>query len=355
MYLLTKRIRVDPAYPFAKSFAERGALLKRRFIEELVDSRDLNDFINALRATPYSDKISAISPPISSTKIEHALRRSLIELHHRYLSMLSNPRPLDVLFTRYIARNLKTVFRAIAAGKSYEEISRLVDLRAEELVGMRDILIKAYSSSSLGEAVDALAYTPFGDAVRRALQLYEKTSDPAVFDVELDRVVSQWIVGGIKRCVRRERRQIAELTYPMIEQFVITTALRAKIWELTTMEIRGLIGSVETRIPPSVIDAVVESRSIGQAITALSLMKGLGIPIPTGGEDASIIRSIEDGFRRKLVERARKTFISGGTVMSSVISSLILKENEVMNLVAIAVGIEEKVPSQRIIDNLLLV
>lgn len=355
MYVVTKRFRVDPAYPFAKSFAERGALLKRRFIEELADSKDLNDLVNALRATPYSDKVSAIAPPLTGIKIEHALRRSLIELHHRYISTLSNPSPLDALFMRHIARNLKTVLRSLAAGKSHEEVSRLVDLRAEELVGMRDIVVKAYSASSLGEGVGALASTPFGGAMTRALQLYEKTKDPAVFDVELDRVVSQWIGSGVERCVRRERREVAKLVFPIIEQFIVTAVLRAKIWELTSMEIRGLIGEVKTRIPNSVIEAMVESKSIEEALTALSLVRSLGIPIPTHGDEASAIRAVEDGFRRRLVEDARKTFLTGHSVMNSIISSLFLKENEVANLVAIAVGIEEGVPPQRIIDRLVFI
>ena len=75
---------------------------------------------------------------------------------------------LNAYFIKYITWNLKIVLKGKALGKSYEELLPKVNLRAEELVARRDILVKALVAKNLEEAIAAISGSEFGEDAAKA-------------------------------------------------------------------------------------------------------------------------------------------------------------------------------------------
>jgi V/A-type H+-transporting ATPase subunit C len=346
---------MDPAYLLAKSFGEKGSLFGRRIYEELAESPSLTDLVNALRATKYSSELAKISPPYSGLKIEHALRRSLIETHFKYHRLMRKNEVLNALYYRYIARNLKIIFRGLATGKTHEELMKLIDMRAEELMGIREIVVTAMSASSLKEAVDALHQAVFGNALLEAYQLFEKTQDPAVFEFRLDKAVVELILRAIKKSEMMDRKLHRELLYPMIDSIVVTGILRLKIWGVSPPDCRRLMDGIKSRLPPVVMNLLYESNKIEDILKGLELVKSGILPKFSPQPDfLALVRELEEGFYKMTVTNAKKIFLKTRSSKVLTVASILLRENEVSNLIAIAAGIESRVPTKRILDKIFI-
>ena len=60
------------------------------------------------------------------------------------------------------------ILKGKALGKSYEELLPKINLRAEELVGRRDLVVKALVAQDLDEAVSVLSGSEFFEQASKA-------------------------------------------------------------------------------------------------------------------------------------------------------------------------------------------
>ena len=97
-------------------------------------------------------------------------------------------RIIKAYFVKHITWNLKMILKGKALGKSYDELLPKINLRAEELVGRRDLVVKALVSKTLEEAVSTLAGSEFAEDVTKAAAIYKDKGDVRIFDVYLDHV-----------------------------------------------------------------------------------------------------------------------------------------------------------------------
>ena len=96
---------------------------------------------------------------------------------------------LNAYFIKYITWNLKIVLKGKALGKSYEELLPKVNLRAEELVARRDILVKGFSGQKFrGSDCRNFWGSEFGEDVGegQAAIKYKEKGDLRIFDTYLD-------------------------------------------------------------------------------------------------------------------------------------------------------------------------
>lgn len=346
---------MDPAYLLAKSFGEKGALFGRRIYEELAESSSLTELVNALRATKYSNELSKITPPINALKIEQALRRALIETHFKYYRLMRNNKVLNALYQRYIIRNLKTIYRGLATGKTHDELMKIVDLRAEELMEARDTVVKAMTARTLREAVDELGKTVFGKVLKEAYSLFERTGDPSVFELKLDKAMIEMILNAIKKSELMDRKLYREIFYPMIDSFVITGILRLKMWGLPSTECRAIMKGIKCRLPGIVMELLYESSRVEDILKGLELAKKGILPRFSHQSDPIVlVKDLEEGFYRMMIISAKKVFTKTQSSKVLTVASIILRENEVSNLIAIAAGIESRVTTKRILDKLVI-
>ena len=135
----------------------RGRMLSKSELQTLAESRDMDELVTRIKNTVYLDAFAKLVKPYTAEKIEGALREYLVNSHAKMVSITGGSGILNAYFVKYIIWNLKIVLKGKALGKSYEELLSKVNLRAEELVGRRDILVKALVAKNLDEAIAATA------------------------------------------------------------------------------------------------------------------------------------------------------------------------------------------------------
>jgi vacuolar-type H+-ATPase subunit C/Vma6 len=337
-----------PPYLLAKLYAWRGMLLSPQFLQELAGSKDLSELANALKATHYSAEIAQIQQPYTALKLEHALRRRIIWMHYRIMTLVPRDKVIQALYLRYIARNVKTVLRGLHTGQPAEDIGALVDPYAEELTGVRDLLARLLASDSLKEALNTLgSYYPD----LRGFTLYAATGELSALDGDVDR----WFYGRLSDALQKTPKSYCKeaqyLLKPLFYEFVLETILRGKIWGLEARMIRSFVENlVEPELDP-VISVILECQTPTELRSALSVVRREMVPTisePTSMEEAIMV--LKKGYRLMLRRRARGSFLK--TVRDEVlgVALLLLFEDELVTLVGLASGIEQGLSSRALLD-----
>lgn len=347
----------DTAYSTTKAFAFKGTLLSRQQLEDLATSRSLDELIVKLRATVYGPWVAQLQPPYSSERLEGILHNHLIDLHFRLQQVTPRPGLLEAYFERYLVRNLKVALKALALGRRFEEVSRYLDLYAEELTGRRDLVVRVMAAESLAKAVELLEGALYHREVAEAVELYQRTQRLQAIDLRLDhafytRVVKAYLALRRWREARGEAQRVEPLVAVDVDGYNVVAVLRAKLWSLSRPETEGLIVKPPFRVSEQVLAAMVEASTIEEA--AHLLRETPYRQLAREGEGEALISSLEAGFRRLGYREARAPFLQHVFGVSVALALIRLKELELENLAAIAIGVEESRPSQQIISKLTL-
>ncbi len=337
-------------YLLAKAYAWKGMLLPRSFIQELAASRTLSEFIDAIKATPYSQEAQHITPPYSALKVEHALRRRLIKIHHTLMTLSRKNYVLSALYTRHTARNFKTIIRALHVGIKGEELNKLIDPYAEELIGARDVIARVLGAESIEEALTVIRHYMADEIL---VPIFEKVLDPVAIEVEIDRWHVNRLMQALKKTPRRWRSSLSYLVTPIYLRFILTAILRGKVWGLEPKEIGGMVESVLDKPLWPIVSVVIESSTVEEVKKAFSVMPRGSVP-PIGEADTftGIIQTLERGYRGMLFARAQRCFLRPFDEPSLALATVLLIEEEVAQLVALAAGIEQGVGPEMLLDTL---
>jgi len=338
-------------YALAKIYAWRGMLLSRQFLQELASSRSLTEFIDSLKATPYSRDLQVVTQPITALSIEHALRRRLIRIHYRLMTIERRNRVLNALYSRHVSRDLKALLRGILAGMRGEALQSLVDPYAEELIGVRDMVARLFSAEDLGSALTVIKeYTGQGVAV----PALGEGSDPAGLEVELDRWVVRGLLHALEKTPRSQRPIIWRLIQPIYLRFVFTAVLRAKMWGLKPLEINQVMLDTASGALSVVLPVLAGVESVEEFKRVFSVMPRGTVPrlgdVNTVNE---MIYSLERGYREMLVSRARECFLRPMEGQVLPVALILLLDEEVGQLTSMAAGIEQGVSPQALLDGII--
>lgn len=338
-------------YLLAKAYAWRGMLLPRTFIQELAASRGLSEFIEALKATAYFQEVQQVTPPYSALKVEHALRRRLVKIHHALMTISRKNHVLSALYSRYTARNFKTIIRALHAGVRGEELNRLIDPYAEELIGAREVVARVMAAESVEEALSTIRRYMAEEAF---VPIFEKVLDPVAIEVEIDRWQVNMLRQALRKTPRAWRSSLSHMVNPLYLRFIFTAILRGKIWGLSPKEISSMVeGLLDNSLRP-VVSVVVESKTVEEVKKAFSVMpKGYLPPIGESATLTDMIQSLEKGYRGMLLRRAYQCFLRPFDEPSLSLAVVFLIEEEVAQLVALAAGIEQGVGPKALLDSLI--
>lgn len=343
----------DSIYSAVKAFALKGTLLPISTLETLAESKDLEDFAARLKGTLYSGAISKLTKPLYATKFELAFREHLVAVHHAIGTVAAYPDLVWAYYLKYPSSNLKTVLKGKALGKTFEELSSHLDLYAEELVGRRDLLVRALSASTLDEAVGVLGATEFGTEASEALRVFKEKGNVQVFDLYLDRAFLKNLSDVYSSLRRSERfaydvKKVESLVALDIDSYNLLAVLRGKLWELPASDIKGLIIEPTFEVSRRKLEMMIDTSSVQDASRQISLaaynMESLG-----ERSDNELINTLEEGLRLAGYERAYRPFIWDVFGIGVVLGLIRLKELEVRNLSGIAVGIEKGFSAAEII------
>jgi V/A-type H+/Na+-transporting ATPase subunit C len=342
-------------YVGTKAFALRGTLLDGPGVQKMAESTSLEELVNRLKGTAYAPFLSNLTPPFSARKVELALRERLAVVHHSVTQGGGRYGILELYYLKNIAWDLKQALKAKALNRSYEETVEYLDMKAEELVGRRDLIIKVLSAKDVNEAVTMLSGTEFFGDVEKALASYSSKGEIRFFDIYIDRAV----LSGISREYSLNRRLyaakagdvngVSEMVALDVDSYNVLAVLRAKLWGLSESEIQELMIQAR-RVSLQTLTSMAGADSVSEAVKLIeSSYKFL---LQGAQSDEDLIDLVEDGFTKRMKETATLAFVWQGLSPGTILALIKLLEFEVSNLAAIAIGVEAGMDTKKILAKL---
>ncbi len=329
----------------------RGRMLSKTELQTLAESRDVDELVTRIKNTVYLDALAKLSKPYTAEKIEGALREYQVNVHSKMLGVTGGSSILSAYFLKYIIWNLKIVLKGKALGKSYDELIPKVNLRAEELLGRRDIVVKALVSKNLDEAIGALAGSDVAEDGAKAAAVYKDKRDLRVFDTYLDHT----FFTHLGRAMNAESQSLdaKNIVSTDIDSYNILAVLRGKFWSLAPNDISDLVTTTTSKVTRDTLQKMINTEKISEAIGELGNTVYKEIMPQTFTNDIEAIMQLEKGFEDtelKRVVSAFRTMFSMGIM----VAALKLLMIEVRNLSAVASGVEQKVSTEAIVSRLII-
>ncbi|MEM3066252.1 MAG: V-type ATPase subunit [Nitrososphaerota archaeon] len=340
----------DLGYVVGKSYGLKGKLLPYATLEELAGSKNLEELVEKLRPTDYGPYVSGLPRPLKPTNIELALRRHLVEVHFDLAMKSENAGIIQAYYMKYLASNLKTILKGKALGKGHEELLEFVDLRAEELVRRRDMVVRAMAAKDLAEAVRSLSGTKFGDVAGMAMDLYEKEKDLVVFDVAMDKAYFSEVLGEFNKLRFTERKRIRQMVAADIDGYTVLAIMRSKLWRLTVAEARRFLLDKAINIPREIVDMMLEAENVSDILYILKETPYKTMLPEPSAQDAATIRLLEEAFERLALKKASDAFLRDIFSVSIPLALIRLKELEIRNVSIITAGVDGELGTSRILQ-----
>jgi len=334
-------------YAGVKSYSIKGKLLTKKDLQTLSESRDLDELVTRLKNTSYNDTISKVQKPYSSQKIELALRDRQADLHHMMMQASGGSNVMFAYYLKFILRNLKIILKGKILGRTQAEIEMALSLHPEELIQERDILLKALLAKDIDEAVSVLKSIGVGDDVEKAFVLYNEKKQIQVIDLYFDKSFYE----NLSRVVKSSGEfALHSLCGMEIDFYNIMSILRGKFWNLDENQLQHLIVSNASSESKEIFTRMISADSIKGALNELlgTHYKDL---VPQEEEDA--ISKFERAFERRIYDTMNAQFVRIFS-FSTVIAIVRLLDYEIRNISSIAFGVEQNIPSQTVMDRLVI-
>ncbi len=330
----------------------RGKMLSKSELQTLAESRDIEELVTRMKNTVYLDALAKLTKPFTAEKVEGALREYLVNQHAKMVNIANGSAILNAYFVRHITWNLKIILKGKAMGRTYEELLPKINLRAEELVGRRDLVVKALVAKDFDEAVNSLAGSEFGEDAKKAAQSYKEKGDVRVFDTYLDHAFYK----SLDRAVVFESKlqDAQKLVGIDIDAYNVLAVLRGKYWGLSPADVADLIVTTTTKVSKDTLQKMINTEKIQEAIGELAATTYKDLIPRSAANDIDAIMQLEAGFEKEALKRIMNSFRTVFTI-ANLLASLKLMGYEIRNLAAIAAGVEQKIPADKIMASLVRV
>lgn len=330
----------------------RGKMLSKSELQTLAESRDIEELVTRMKNTVYLDALAKLTRPFTAEKVEGALREYLVNQHAKMVNIANGSAILNAYFVRHITWNLKIILKGKAMGRTYEELLPKINLRAEELVGRRDLVVKALVAKDFDEAVNSLAGSEFGEDAKKAAQSYKEKGDVRVFDTYLDHAFYK----SLDRAVVFESKlqDAQKLVGIDIDAYNVLAVLRGKYWGLSPADVADLIVTTTTKVSKDMLQKMINTEKIQEAIGELAATTYKDLIPRSAANDIDAIMQLEAGLEKEALKRIMNSFRTVFTI-ANLLASLKLMGYEIRNLAAIAAGVEQKIPADKIMASLVRV
>lgn len=336
-------------YASVKSYSQRGKLLTRSDFQTLAESRDLEELMTRIKNTVYGDSITDVAKPYTSIGIESALRGQLANVHYAIAKTAGDSDILDAYFMKFIISNLKQILKGKVLGKTQEEIETHVNLRAEELIKQRDIIIKSLVAKDIEEAVASLNSVQFGEEIAKAAALYNETKNIQVFDTYFDKILYQQLGRALKNT---RDRDVIKLVGMDVDYYNLLSVIRGKFWGLDEAQIQDLIVTQTPSAPKELLGRMMAAATVADALNELTTTKYKSM-IPQVDNPLDAVAEFERAFEMSLYRSSARSFTKMFS-FATIIGITKLTGYEVRNLAAIAYAVEQKIPTEVTMSKLIL-
>lgn len=341
--------RTKNVYASVKSYSQRGKLLKREDYQTLAESRNLDELMTRMRNTIYEDVVADAPKPYTAQGIESVIRGHLAYLHYNIARTVGDSPILDSYYLRFAVSNLKAILKGKALGKTQEEVEVHINLRAEELLKQRDIVVKALVAKDLEEAVAGLAATQFGDQVARAAAAYGETGNIQVFDTYFDKILYQYLSRALRNTGDRDIIRIVGLD---VDSYNMLSVIRGKFWELGESIMEDLVVAPTPSAPRELLGRMMAAGSVRDALNELSTTRYRDL-VPQTDNEMDAVAQFERALEREIYAASARSF----TKMfgfATIIGITKLTAYETRNLAAVAFAVEQGIQPKVTMSKLVL-
>lgn len=343
-------------YVGTKAFALRGTLLDPGTVQKMAEAGSLEELANRLKGTSYSDVVTALSIPYTARRMELALRERLAVVHNSIIKGAGRYGILELYYLKDIAWDLKLALKAKALNRTFEEIVEFLDMKAEELVGRRDVIVKILSARDINEAVTGLSGTEFHADVEKALASYSARGETRFFDLYIDHAVLSAISreyslnSKIYASKAADANGVKDIVALDIDGYNVLSVLRARLWGLPETEVNDLVVRPTRHVAASVLSSMAGAESTSEAVKLVESAYTFQLQGAQSEED--LIDMVEDEFAKRMRQTATQAFVWQGLGPGAALALIKLLEFEVSNLSAIAIGVEAGIEPKKILAKL---
>lgn len=341
--------RAKNVYASVKSYSQRGKLLRKEDYQTLAESRNMDELVTRMRNTIYEKVVSDAPKPYTARGIESAIRGHLAFLHYNISRTAGKAPILDAYYMRFIVSNLKAILKGKVLNKTQEEIESHLNLRAEELLKQRDIVVKALVAKDLEEAVASLGPTRFGEEIARAAAAYGDGGNIQVFDTYFDKIVYQQLGRARKHSWDMDVTKIVDLD---IDAYNLLGVIRGKFWGLDEARIDDLLVTPTASAPRDLLTRMMAGETVRDALNELAGTKYKNL-VSQAENDMDAVAEFERALERETYSASLRSF----TKMfgfATIIGITKLTAYETGNLAAIAFAVEQGIPAKTVMSKLVL-
>ena len=184
----------DYGYPNARIRGMRSRLLARSFLDELIATPDIVQFIQVMNETEYvADLEETLIHGRTASAVDAALKLNMVRIYQKVLGFLNDEAEyiITTLLARWDVFNLKTIVRGKQMHLMNEEVSEGL-LPAGQL---SSVDLDALAASEDVRAVVDTAVTwglPFAHALREGFARFQQSGNLADIELAVDRYYADW-------------------------------------------------------------------------------------------------------------------------------------------------------------------
>jgi V/A-type H+-transporting ATPase subunit C len=277
-------------------------------------------------------------------------------VHHSIIQGAGRYGILELYYLKNIAWDLKLVLKAKALNRTFDETAEFLDMRAEELVGRRDLMVRMLSARDLTEAVASLSGTEFHPDVEKALAIYSARGEMKFFDLYIDHAVLSAISreyslnSRIYSSRAADANGVRDIVALDIDAYNVLSVLRARLWGLPETEVQDLLIRPTRRVAAPTLANMAGAESTNEAVKLFEPFYRFQVQGAKSEED--LIDMIEDGFAKELRQTSALAFVWQRLGPGAALALVKLLEFELGNLAAIAIGVEAGIDPKKILSKL---
>jgi len=348
----------DYGYANARIRGMRSHLMKKPFLDELIELPDIRRLIQELSETEYADDIEeCLIHGRDAAAVDEALKNNMVRTYQKVSGFINDEAQyiLITLMARWDIFNIKTILRGTHMHLSTEQIAEgllpagyLTQVDLEALTTQDDLRAIVDTAMTWG--------LPFAGALSDGYAEYSKSGDLAAMELALDRYYASWALGRLNK--RRSNMRIARRVLGMqidIMNLVMVFRLQNADTDAIDVESFFLDGGLDISF-----DLYTELGAMSDIDEVLDLLRGtsygmvlndVAMQYLEANSIAVFERALEDYFMRKTLSQATGDPLGIGVA----IAYLWAKQNEITNLRIIVKGKSVGMPEERVRGELILV
>jgi len=333
----------------AKIGAERSKLLSEAKLKALTETRNLGEFVAQLQDTIYKEQTAKIAIPVTSRKIERAVKEKQIETYINIIKS-SPERSEDFLrlhITRFEVENIKTLIKAVMTRLSREQKLSKIYLSAEGFLKKRAVFEEAAEATDVKEVVTAFDKTQYGATLKMGLDSYEENGATACLDVLLDKQYYEKLYDAYQALPTKDKAHAYFYASTEIDSYVLLTLLRAKNLKYDVNWLRLAVPTQKYKLPEETVEAMVTADNFDSALK-IAQQTYYGRFFSKSQTSEETVANAENTFKKALLNHAKEGRLTELFNIGAALAFMTQKGAEVNNLIVASLGVEAALTPEEI-------